>query len=82
MLDCVSDASRARLIKAARDYRRVKPQFEAIRKELAAAIIEERLEGVLIEDIAQIAPYRQTQVNRILDAAGLTQKRPPRAAES
>ena len=75
MMECVSDATQARLAKAARAYSRLKPQFEAARRELAAAIVAERQEGTFIEDITAKVPYRQTQVNRILEAAGLTEKR-------
>ena len=41
----------------------------------------ERREGTLIEDITGDVTYRQTQVNRILKAAGLTEER-PRGARS
>ena len=74
----VSAETEARLAKAARAYARGKPQWSAIQKELAAAIVAERQEGVLIEDITARVPVRQTQVNRILEAAGLTEKRPRR----
>lgn len=77
-MEDVSDESRARLLRANRAYARLKPQFEAARKELADAIVEERREGTLIEDITGLVIYRQTQVNRILEAAGLTEKRGPR----
>ena len=76
MMERMSDETRARLAKASRAYTRGKPQWEAIRRELADAIIAERREGALIEDIAARVPVRQTQVNRILEAAGLTEKRP------
>jgi hypothetical protein len=79
MMECVSAESEARLARASRTYTRLKPQWEAARRELAAAIIEERREGSLIEDITGKVPIRQTQVNRILEAAGLTVKRPRRA---
>lgn len=79
MMECVSAESEARLARASRNYTRLKPQWEAARKELAAAIEEERREGSLIEDITAKVPIRQTQVNRILEAAGLTVKRAPRA---
>lgn len=75
MMECVSDETMTRLKKAARDFARLRPQYEAAREELAAAIAAERREGTLIEDITALVPYRQTQVNRILDKAGLTQKR-------
>jgi hypothetical protein len=78
MMDCVSAESQARLAKASRTYSRLKDQFADARSELAAAIIEERREGTLIEDITARVPYRQTQVNRILEAAGLTEKRTQR----
>ena len=80
MMECVSAESQARLAKAARTYSRLKPQMDAARQELAAAIVAERREGSLIEDITAKVPYRQTQVNRILEAAGLTEKRTPRDA--
>ncbi len=81
MMECVSAETEARLDKASRAYTRVKPQFEAIRRELADAIAAERKEGTTIEDITSRVPYRQTHVNRILKAAGLTEER-PRAARS
>ena len=65
----------SRLQKATREYNRLRD----IRKEVAAAIIAERLEGTPIEEIARLSPYKQTQVNRILKAAGLVT---PRSAES
>lgn len=70
-----SETTKARTAKAAREYLRLKDEFGAAREELAAAIVAERREGELIEDIASRVPYRQTQVNRILEAAGLTTKR-------
>jgi hypothetical protein len=79
MMECMSQETEARLAKASRAYSRHKAQWAAIRAELAAAIIEERQEGTLIEDITAKVPYRQTQVNRILEAAGLTEKRAPRS---
>jgi len=78
MMDCMSAETEARLDKASRAYRRHREQGKPIREELAAAIIEERKEGSLIEDITAKVPIRQTQVNRILEAAGLTEKRPRR----
>ena len=75
IMDCVSDESRTRLLKASRNYTRLRDQFGAARDELAGAIVAERREGVLIEDITALVPYRQTQVNRILEAAGMTEKR-------
>jgi hypothetical protein len=74
-MDAMSDESRARLRRADRAYVRMKQQFEAARAELADAIVAERQEGTLIEDITALVTYRQTQVNRILEAAGLTEKR-------
>lgn len=82
IMDSVSDESRARLLRANRAYARMKPQFEAVRHELAAAIVAEREEGTKIEDITGMVVYRQTQVNRILEAAGLTEKRGPRRAKT
>lgn len=79
MMDFVSEVTQARLVKAARTYARLKDQFDAARGELADAIVAERREGSLIEDITAKVPYRQTQVNRILEAAGLTEKRVPRS---
>lgn len=81
MLDYVSAETRAHLRRANRNYVRSKGQFEAARRELADAIVAERREGTLIEDITADVEYRQTQVNRILKAAGLTEER-PRAARS
>jgi hypothetical protein len=66
---------RARLMKAGRNYSRAKDQFEAARKTLVSEIVAARKAGTLIEDIAADVPYRQTQVNRVLEAAGLTEKR-------
>jgi hypothetical protein len=74
-MDVVSDETLARLRKAARAYERADAQMKAAREELAAAIIAERQEGGLIEDITALVPYRQSQVNRVLEAAGLTEKR-------
>ncbi len=78
IMDLVSDETRTRLLRASRVFSRLKPQMDAARTELREAIIAERKEGVLIEDITALVPYRQTQVNRILEAAGLTEKRPRR----
>jgi hypothetical protein len=82
MLECVSEETEARLTRASRNYRLGKPKWEAIQRELADAIVAERREGTLIEDITAKVPIRQTQVNRIIEAAGLTQKRAPRAGQS
>lgn len=82
MIDCVSDATQARLARASRSYTRLKKQFADARAELADAIVTERREGTLIEDITAKVPYRQTQVNRILEAAGLTEKRTRAPADS
>jgi hypothetical protein len=71
----VSPEMRSRLTKAGGSYSRAKKQFDAARAELVAAIVAARKEGTLIEDIAALVPYRQTQVNRVLEAAGLTEKR-------
>jgi hypothetical protein len=79
MLDYMSAETEARLTRASRAYARLRDQFAAAREELAAAIVAERREGALIEDITAKVPVRQTQVNRILEAAGLTEKRPPRS---
>ena len=67
-MGCVSKETKARLARATRDYNRLRD----VRKEVAAAIIAERQAGTKIEDIARLSPYKQTQVNRILKAAGLT----------
>ena len=72
----MSAETKARLARASRTYARLKPQFAEARRELAEAIVAERKEGALIEDITAVVPYRQTQVNRILADAGLTEKRP------
>lgn len=77
-MDSMSAETRARLLRASRNYARLRDQFGAARDELASAIVAERKEGALIEDIAALVPYRQTQVNRILEAAGLTEKRSKR----
>jgi acyl-CoA reductase-like NAD-dependent aldehyde dehydrogenase len=81
MLECVSAETRARLRRANRNFVRLKAQLEEARRELAEAIVAERREGTLIEDITADVTYRQTHVNRVLEAAGLTEKRPrsPRA---
>jgi len=71
----VTPEVRARLTKAGRAYDRARKQFDDARTELVAAIIAARKDGTLIEDIAALVPYRQTQVNRVLEAAGLTEKR-------
>jgi hypothetical protein len=71
----VTPETRARLTKAGRNYTRAKDAFDAARGELVKAIIDARKEGTLIEDIAGLVPYRQTQVNRVLEAAGMTEKR-------
>jgi hypothetical protein len=77
IMDSVSASSevKARTAKAGRDYTRLRRQFADARAELAAAIVAERREGEKIEDITARVPVRQTQVNRILEAAGLTEKR-------
>lgn len=75
MMELVSKDTQTRLARAARDYARLRDQFAQARTELAAAIVAERREGALIEDITAVVPYRQTQVNRILEQAGLTAKR-------
>lgn len=80
IMDFVSDETRTRLTRASRVFARLQSQLEDARRELAAAIVAERKEGALIEDITAVVPYRQTQVNRILKEAGLTQERKPRAA--
>jgi hypothetical protein len=71
----VTAEMRARLTKAGRNYDRAKKQLEEARAQLVAEIVAARKDGTLIEDIAALVPYRQTQVNRVLEAAGLTEKR-------
>lgn len=71
----MSDDTHRRLVVAARNYERALARLETARAELADAIVSERKDGALIEDITAAVPYRQTQVNRILEAAGLTRKR-------
>lgn len=66
---------RARLMKAGRAYTRAKDAADKARVDLVAEIVAARKAGTLIEDIAADVPYRQTQVNRVLEAAGLTEKR-------
>lgn len=73
-----SPEAKSRTAKASREYLRLRDEFDSARKELADAIVAERREGELIEDITARVPYRQTQVNRVLEAAGLTEKRPKR----
>ena len=75
IMDFMSAETRSRLLRANRNFVRLRDQLEAARQELAASIVAERKEGTLIEDIAGLVPYRQTQVNRVLEAAGLTEKR-------
>jgi hypothetical protein len=77
IMDVVSASreAKARTAKAGREYLRLKEQFGKARAELAASIVAERLENEKIEDITARVPYRQTQVNRVLEAAGLTEKR-------
>jgi hypothetical protein len=70
-----SNEAKARTAKASRNYTRLRDQFAEARAELYAAIIAERREDEKIEDIAARVPFRQTQVNRVLEAAGLTEKR-------
>jgi hypothetical protein len=82
MMECVSAETEARLTKAARTYARLRVQMKDARDELVDAIVAERREGTLIEDITERVPYRQTQVNRILEAAGLTEKRTTRRETS
>ena len=57
-----------------------KEQLNQARAVLVAAIVEDRKAGGLIEDITAVVPYRQTQVNRILKDAGLTEERKRAAA--
>ncbi len=70
-----SDEAKARTARASRNYARLKDQFGEARRELAAAIVAERLEGEKIEDITGRVPVRQATVNRFLEAAGITEKR-------
>jgi ribosome recycling factor len=78
IMEAVSEETRLRLRRAARAYETARARLDAARTELQEAIVEERKDGGLIEDITAAVPYRQTQVNRILEAAGLTEKRGPR----
>jgi hypothetical protein len=73
-----SSEAKARTARANRIYSRLRDQLAEAREELAASIIAERKEGEKIEDIAGRVVWRQTQVNRVLEAAGLTEKRSPR----
>ena len=76
MMDCVSAETEARLRGRSRNYTRVKGQYgSCAERNWPTAIVAERREGTLIEDITERVPVRQTQVNRILEAAGLTQPR-------
>lgn len=75
MMELMSAETEARLARASRTFLRLKPQMDAAREELAAAIVAEREEGAKIEDITARVPYRQTHVNRILKAAGLVEER-------
>jgi len=75
MLDYMSAETRTRLARANRNFVRLRDQLADAREELAAAIVAERQEGTLIEDLTAMVTYRQGQVNRILEAAGLTEKR-------
>jgi len=70
-----SEAAKARTARASRNYVRLKDQFAEARKELAASVVAERLEGEKIEDITERVPVRQATVNRFLEAAGITEKR-------
>lgn len=70
-----SDVAKARTAKASRNYTRLRDQFAEARKELAAAVVAERVEGEKIEDITERVPVRQATVNRFLEAAGITEKR-------
>ena len=51
MLDFMSTETRARLTRANRNFTRLRDQLADAREELASAIVAERREGVLIEDI-------------------------------
>ena len=75
IVDSMQAETRSRLTRAGRAYERARKQLDDARAELVAAIVAARKEGALIEDIAGLVPYRQTQVNRVLEAAGLTEKR-------
>ena len=75
MLDDMSAETEARLARASRAYTQAKKRLDDARTELADAIVAERREGTLIEDLTARVPYRQTQVNRILADAGLTTPR-------
>jgi len=75
MMDFMSAETEARLTRASRTYARLRPQWRDAVRELHEAIIAERQEGAKIEDITARVPVRQTQVNRILKAAGLVEER-------
>jgi CHASE3 domain sensor protein len=81
MMELVSAESQARLVRANRNYARARKLLADARAELTAAVVEERREGTLIEDITALVEWRQTQVNRVLEAAGLTEKRIPRESD-
>jgi hypothetical protein len=72
----IVDETEARTRRADRAFTRLDAQLKAARAELRAAIVAQRRHGTLIEDITAMVHYRQTQVNRILKDAGLTEDRP------
>lgn len=72
---CVSDATRAELIAASRAHERAEVHIKGTRARLRAAIIAEKREGVKVSEIEDIVPYRRGHVTRILDEAGLVEKK-------
>jgi hypothetical protein len=81
MMELVSAETQARLVRANRNYSRARKQLADARAELTEAVVAERREGTLIEDITALVEWRQTQVNRVLEAAGLTEKRTARDSD-
>lgn len=74
-MTCMSAETRAELVAASRAFQRETDRLEATRERLHAAIVAERKEGVKVSEIEDIVPYRRGQVTRILDAAGLVDKK-------
>ena len=82
MMACVSEQTRAELTAASRAFVRERDRLKAARARLHAAIIAEKREGSTVSSIEDIAPYRRGQVTRILDGAGLVEKKATGPAES
>lgn len=78
-MTCMSAETRAELIAASRAYaresRRTEARLAVVRERLHAAIIAEKREGAKVSEIEDIVPYRRGHVTRILDKAGLVQKK-------